>query len=142
MNVITSFNTDSLRSRNLRNSLDENKVRPQDSLYWIEMVNKGSGKTDASWDFIFKNWKNITRRYGGSYKLGNLVKAVAGSFHTTDQLKMVKKLFHSLTPGEVAVRAQRKTLEKIQRNIAGKPAQLKTSEARMVKWIKEYNRSS
>lgn len=49
--------------RNLLYSLDENKVRPQDSLYWIEMVNKGSGKTDASWDFIFKNWKNITRRW-------------------------------------------------------------------------------
>ena len=49
---------------------------------------------------------------------------------------------HSLTPGEIAVRAQSKTLEKIQRNIAGKPTQLKTSEARMVKWIEEYNRSS
>ena len=49
--------------RNLLYSLDENKVRPQDSLYWIEMVNKGSGKTDVSWDFIFKNWKNIRRRW-------------------------------------------------------------------------------
>lgn len=49
--------------RNLLYSLDENKVRPQDSLYWIEMVNKGSGKTDASWDFIVKHWKNIARRW-------------------------------------------------------------------------------
>ena len=56
--------------------------------------------------------------------------------------RQVKRLFHSLTPGEIAVRAQSKTLEKMQRNIAGKPAQLKTNEARMVKWIKEYNRSS
>jgi len=142
MNVITSFNTDSRRSRNLLYSLDENKVRPQDSLYWIELVNKGSGKTDVRWDFIVKHWNTIASRYRGSYKLGNLVKAVAGSFHTTDQLKMVKSFFRSLTPGEIALRAQRKTLEKIERNIAGKPAQLKTSEARMVKWIKEYNRSS
>ena len=48
--------------RNLLYSLDENKVRPQDSLYWIEMVSKGSGQTDASWDFIVKHWENITRR--------------------------------------------------------------------------------
>ena len=48
---------------NLLYSLDENKVRPQDSLYWIEMVNKGSGKTDASWDFIVRHWKNIARRW-------------------------------------------------------------------------------
>ena len=49
-------------NRNLLYSLDENKVRPQDSLYWIEMVNKGSGKTDSTWDFIVKHWKNIARR--------------------------------------------------------------------------------
>jgi len=48
--------------RNLLYSLDENKVRPQDSLYWIEMVNKGSGKTDARWDFIVQHWNNISRR--------------------------------------------------------------------------------
>ena len=61
---------------------------------------------------------------------------------THNSYRQVKSFFHSLTPGEIALRAQRKTLEKIERNIAGKPAQLKTSEARMVKWIKEYNRSS
>lgn len=55
--------------------------------------------------------------------------------------RQVKSTFHALTPGEIALRAQSLTLEKIQRNIAGRPAQLKTSEARMVKWIKEYNRS-
>ncbi|KAL9980013.1 hypothetical protein ACROYT_G008544, partial [Oculina patagonica] len=141
MNVITSFNTDNIRSRNLLFSLDKNKVRPQDSLYWIEQINKGNGKIDARWDFIVKYWKTLARRYGGSYKLGNLIKAVAGSFHTEDQLKMVKDFFGSLTPGEIAVRAQSKTLEKIQRNIAGKPAKLTTSEGRMVKWLKEYNRN-
>lgn len=61
---------------------------------------------------------------------------------THNSSRQVKNFFRSLTPGEIALRAQRKTLEKIERNIAGKPAQLKTSEARMVKWIKEYNRSS
>ena len=41
----------------------------------------------------FLGWKYflVLTRYGGSYKLGNLVKAVAGSFHTTDQLKMASK---------------------------------------------------
>ena len=61
---------------------------------------------------------------------------------THNSSRQVKRLFHSLNPGQIAVRAQSKTLEKIQRNIAGKHVQLKTSEARMVKWIKEYNRSS
>ena len=32
-----------------------------------------------------------TDRYGGNYKLGNLVKAVAGNFHTTKKLQMVSK---------------------------------------------------
>lgn len=49
-------------NRNLLYSLDKNKVRPQDSLYWIEMVDKGGGKTDARWDFIVKHWKTIARR--------------------------------------------------------------------------------
>lgn len=55
--------------------------------------------------------------------------------------RQVKSFFHSLTPGEIAVRAQSRTLEKIKRNIAGKPVQLRTSEARMVKWLKNYSRA-
>lgn len=49
-------------NRNLLYSLDKNKVRPQDSLYWIELVNKGSGKTDVRWDFIVKHWNTIASR--------------------------------------------------------------------------------
>ena len=59
-----------------------------------------------------------------------------------NSFRQVKSMFQSLTPGEIAVRAQSKTLEKIERNLAGKPAQLKTSETRMVQWLKEYNRTS
>ena len=53
-------------------------------------------------------------------------------------LVQVKSTFKSFSTGELAVRAQKQTLEKIRRNIAGKPALLKTSEMRMVRWLKEY----
>ncbi|RMX39901.1 hypothetical protein pdam_00022441, partial [Pocillopora damicornis] len=129
MRVITSFNTENIRSRNLLFSLDENRVRPQDSLFWIEMMGKGRGKMDDRWEFILKHWKTLARRYAGSYKFGNLIKAV-------------KKTFQSLTPGEIAVRAQSQTVEKIQHNIAGNPAHLKTSEKRIVRWLKDYKRIS
>ncbi|XP_068748883.1 glutamyl aminopeptidase-like [Montipora capricornis] len=141
MTVITSFDTDSIRSRNLLLSLDDSKVRPQDSLYWIEQINKGTSKPDPRWSFIVSNWKTLARRYGGTYKLGNLVKAVAGSFHTTKQLKMVKDTFKALPSGELALRAQKQTLEKIRRNIAGKAKLLTTKEKFMVHWLQEYLRS-
>lgn len=142
MSVITSFNTKNIRLRNLLFSLDENRVRPQDSLFWIEMMGKGLGKTDDRWDFILKHWKTLARRYAGSYKFGNLIKAVAGSFHTKDQLKLVKKTFQSLNLGEIAIRAQSQTVEKIQHNIAGNPAHLKKNEGRIVRWLKDYKRAS
>ncbi|XP_068680760.1 endoplasmic reticulum aminopeptidase 2-like isoform X3 [Montipora foliosa] len=128
--------------RNLLLSLDDSKVRPQDSLYWIEQINKGTSKPDPRWSFIVSNWKTLARRYGGTYKLGNLVKAVAGSFHTTKQLKMVKDTFKALPSGELALRAQKQTLEKIRRNIAGKAKLLTTKETFMVHWLQEYLRSS
>ena len=98
-------------------------------LYWPSLLNQ--------------RLKTCKKRYLGQYPSILTSRLVNNPYITTlTSSRQVKKLFHSLTLGEVAVRAQRKTLEKIQRNIAGKPAQLKTSEARMVKWIKEYNRSS
>ena len=49
-------------NRNLLFSLDENRVRPQDSLFWIEMMGKGRGKMDDRWEFILKHWKTLARR--------------------------------------------------------------------------------
>lgn len=106
------------------------------------MMGKGLGKTDDRWDFILKHWKTLARRYAGSYKFGNLIKAVAGSFHTKDQLKLVKKTFQSLNLGEIAIRAQSQTVEKIQHNLAGNPAHLKKNEGRIVRWLKDYKRAS
>ena len=54
----------------------------------------------------------------------------------------VKNTFKSLPAGELALRAQRKTLEKMRRNIAGTPTLLKTNEIRMVQWLKEYGGKS
>ena len=48
--------------RNLLFSLDESKLRPQDSLYWIEQVKLGRGKTETVWNFIVKHWKILARR--------------------------------------------------------------------------------
>lgn len=59
-----------------------------------------------------------------------------------DSFCQVKKTFQSLTPGEIAVRAQSQTVEKIQHNIADNPAHLKTSEKRIVRWLKDYKRIS
>ena len=54
----------------------------------------------------------------------------------------VKDTFKSLPSGELALRAQKQTLEQIRRNIAGKAKLLTTKETFMVHWLQEYFRSS
>ena len=103
---------------------------------WKKIINPLLTKLD--WSTFYKH-----KIYFGQYPSILTSNSVNNPYITThNSSRQVKRLFHSLTPGEIAFRAQSKTLEKIQRNIAGKPGQLKTSEARMVKWIKEYNRGS
>lgn len=58
----------SVMFRNLRNTLDETKVRSQDTLAWLKTLDT-EATNEQVWHFVKDNWKVLNERYGNPHIL-------------------------------------------------------------------------
>ncbi|MBI4177350.1 MAG: M1 family metallopeptidase [Candidatus Aenigmarchaeota archaeon] len=99
----------------LKNSLDVDKVRSQDTVFLIGQVFSSKQGRDLCWNFIKSNWPELYRRYGdGGFAITRLV-ALTGSFTRKEMADDVEKFFKT-HPAPSATRTVQQSLERIKLN--------------------------
>ena len=64
-------------------SLEEDKVRKQDTVSLIAHTSDSTTGRVLAWNFLKQRWPEFHRRYGdGAFEMSNLINSVAGGFKT------------------------------------------------------------
>ncbi len=114
----------------LKNSLDVNKVRSQDTVFLIGQIFSSRQGRDLGWNFIKSNWSELYRRYGdGGFAITRLV-ALTGSFTKKEMADDVEKFF-KIHPVPSATRTIRQSLERIKLN----EKWLEKNRASVAEWL-------
>ena len=136
---LTTFHKPELFQKNLRYSLDPNKVRSQDTLQWLyELDSKETN--DEVWKFVKENWKVLSDRFGKGGKLSELVENIAKKFQTDDKLTEVKGFLNSDGKGLMNQAMYDSTLESIHDNVIKKQKEAKKhiNIKKATKWLQRY----
>lgn len=123
MYALTSSRHEDILKRLLTYSLDETKIRSQDSVSVIDSIARNPQGSLLAWQFVQDNYYELYQRYGvGSFDFSRLIKSNTAHFNTREMKTQVSQFFAKVDQGS-GERAVRQSLESIEGNI---------------KWMKEH----
>ena len=101
----------------LKYSIDETKIRSQDTVTVINYIAQNPVGQTLAWNFLTQNWKVFYDRYGElSFRLPSLISSTTSMMNTKTELQKVKNFFEGREKGSGA-RAVDLSIESIVANI-------------------------
>lgn len=98
-------------------SLNESKIRSQDSVSIIDSIASNSAGRLIAWQFVQDHYSELYDRYGeGSFAFSRLIIANTAHFNTEEKKIEVSEFFDKVKQGS-GERAVRQSLESIEANI-------------------------
>ncbi|KAL9985906.1 hypothetical protein ACROYT_G008359 [Oculina patagonica] len=134
MYALTNSRDQGILTRLLNYSLDESKIRSQDSVAVIDSIAKNPEGRLLAWKFVQVNYDELFKRYGkGSFDFSRLIKSNTAHFNTEEMKTQVSEFFDSRDKGsgELAVR---QSLESINANIKW----IKDHAPKVVAWFEHF----
>ncbi|KAL9985907.1 hypothetical protein ACROYT_G008360 [Oculina patagonica] len=117
MYALTNSRNKGILTRLLGFSLDETKIRSQDSVAVIDSIARNPEGRLIAWKFVQDNYDKLFNRYGkGSFDFSRLIKSNTAHFNTEEMKTQVSQFFAKVDQGS-GERAVRQSLESIDTNI-------------------------
>eukprot|EP00762_Andalucia_godoyi_P001459 ANDGO_00148.mRNA.1 Aminopeptidase 1 len=117
LRALSAAQTPYLLTKSLIASLDESKVRAQDSVTFLAYIASSYLGQQLAWEYVQENWDEYVRRYGAGYTMGRVVSYTTGDFATSSRLAEFDAFFSTHRPSTAAT-AIDSARERILSNIA------------------------
>lgn len=135
MFALTDTTNKTILKKYLSWTMDNSKIRSQDTCSVIEHISLNPVATEMTYNFVKKHWHTLFKRYGkGSFDMSRLIKSVFGRFKTEEGLKEAQDFLstqkHQLGSGKLAAK---QAIAAIKNHIAW----LKKNEKDVVAWLKK-----
>lgn len=134
MYALTTSQNEVILKRLLKYSLDETKIRSQDSVSVIDSIARNPQGSLLAWQFVQDNYHELYQRYGvGSFDFSRLITSNTAHFNTEEMKTQVSQFFAKVNQGS-GERAVRQSLESIEGNIKW----MKDHGPAVNKWLKNF----
>ncbi|XP_068711670.1 endoplasmic reticulum aminopeptidase 1-like isoform X2 [Montipora foliosa] len=134
MYALTCSRNQDILKRLLTYSLQDDKVRSQDSVSVIDSVALNPEGRVMAWEFVKENYNELFTRYGkGSFDFSRLITSTTAHFNTEEKRNDVKTFFDKVDRGS-GDRAVQQSLESINANIKW----IAQHQPKVLSWIERF----